>query len=77
MAKNVLYFFVASFISFILLIAGLLIWVSRIPTRDPSDADGKGFAIVYGFMAAVPTSIIIGLIVTIGAYAYRKYKERG
>ncbi|WP_456318451.1 hypothetical protein [Priestia megaterium] len=56
-------FLLTTIISFVVMIGALLIWVAiqKNHIADPSDADGLGFAVAYGGIAAVPISLAIGI----------------
>ncbi|MFL0497818.1 hypothetical protein [Priestia megaterium] len=56
-------FLLTTIISFVVLVGALLIWVAIHKTHisDPSDGDGVGFAIVYGGIAVIPVSLVIGI----------------
>ncbi|WP_061860548.1 hypothetical protein [Priestia megaterium] len=56
-------FLLTTIISFVVMVGALLIWVAIKKTyiTDPSDADGLGFAVAYGGIAAVPISFAIGI----------------
>jgi len=55
-------FLLTTIISFVVMVGALLIWVAiqaNHITDDPSLADGLGFAVAYGEIAAVPISFAI------------------
>ncbi|USL45530.1 hypothetical protein [Priestia megaterium] len=57
-------FLLTTIISFVVMVGALLIWVTiqaNHITDDPSVADGLGFAVAYGGIAAVPISLAIGV----------------
>ncbi|WP_427125028.1 hypothetical protein ACQCPP_31160 (plasmid) [Priestia megaterium] len=56
-------FLLTTIISFVVMVGALLIWVTIQKTHitDPSDADGLGFAVAYGGIAAVPISLVLGI----------------
>ncbi|WP_139188268.1 hypothetical protein [Priestia aryabhattai] len=56
-------FFLTTIISFVVMVGALLIWVTIQGNHitDPSLADGLGFAVAYGVIAAVPVSLAIGI----------------
>ncbi|MCE4092795.1 hypothetical protein ABE112_27430 [Priestia aryabhattai] len=63
-------FLLTTIISFVVMVGALLIWVAIQKTHitDPSDADGLGFAVAYGGIAAVPISLAIGIFGDIIGY---------
>ncbi|PGH72709.1 hypothetical protein CN890_10475 [Priestia megaterium] len=63
MVKAFTAFLLTTIISFVVMVGTLLIWVAIQKTHitDPSDADGLGFAVAYGGIAAVPISLVIGI----------------
>ncbi|CAM3983555.1 hypothetical protein [Mesobacillus zeae] len=64
MLKSLLILIAPTAVTIIVLMSALIIWSQTIPIDDPSEADGIGFLIVYGFIAAIPISLFIGLIVS-------------
>ncbi|MCK2000837.1 hypothetical protein MZM54_05465 [[Brevibacterium] frigoritolerans] len=72
MSKAIGTFFIAFICSFLLMVGGLIIWTKTIPLSDPSDADGLGFAVAFGIVAAFPSSIVIGIIVAVILTLFRK-----
>ena len=57
-------FLLTTIISFIVMVGALLIWVAiqaNHITDDPSLADGLGFAVAYGGIAAIPISLALGV----------------
>ena len=54
-------FLLTTIISFVVMVGALLIWVAIQANPNPSLADGLGFAVAYGGIAAVPISLAIGV----------------
>jgi len=63
MVKAFTAFLLTTIISFVVMVGALLIWVTIQGNHitDPSVADGLGFAVAYGGIAAVPISLAIGI----------------
>ncbi len=63
MVKAFTAFLLTTIISFVVMVGALLIWVTIQGNHitDPSVADGLGFAVAYGGIAAVLISLVIGI----------------
>ncbi|MCR8867077.1 hypothetical protein NQ109_29550 [Priestia megaterium] len=63
MVKAFTAFLLTTIISFVVMVGALLIWVTMQENHitDPSLADGLGFAVASGGIAAVPISLAIGI----------------
>ncbi|MFA1710280.1 hypothetical protein ACDX66_01035 [Peribacillus frigoritolerans] len=76
MGKAIVTFFITSISTFFLIVAGIIIWTKTIPLTDPSDADGLGFAVAFGVVAAFPISIVIGIIAAVILSFLRKSDKK-
>ncbi len=74
--SSVIAFLITSVGSFLVLMIALIIWLSTIPNPDdPSSGAGVGYGLMIGFMFIFPTSLILGLVVSIITFIVKKVKE--
>ncbi|WP_315906393.1 hypothetical protein [Priestia koreensis] len=55
-------FLVSGLMTFLIPFGLLVIWVLSTSIDEPSDADGLGFAIVYGLFGFGALGIVVGLV---------------
>ncbi|KEZ51609.1 hypothetical protein [Metabacillus indicus] len=68
-------FLISGFGSFILIVLGLFLFAEFYPIEDPSQGDGIGFAVAFGFLFSIPVAAMIGIVGGVLTYGFKEYKK--